>query len=90
MKAAPVDSFTRQLFESPDLLASKIIEEAYELTQAVSQDEIIHEAADLIFFTLARLARNQIPLSEIERELDIRSRKVTRRNTMSKAGLEEK
>jgi phosphoribosyl-ATP pyrophosphohydrolase len=82
MKAPPASSFTHRLFQSPELLASKITEEAEELNEAVAREEVIHEAADVIFFTMARLAREQIQFSEIEDELDRRSGKVTRRNTV--------
>ena len=47
----------------------KLREEAAELDEAVSEDEIIWEAADLIYFTLTKLALNNIPVSSMMQEL---------------------
>ena len=77
---APAGSFTKRLFEDRDLLASKITEEAEELNEAIERGDIVHEAADVLFFVMTRLAAEGIPLDEIERELDRRSLKVTRRD----------
>lgn len=76
---APDGSYTARLFRDPALLASKIVEEARELVDARTEHEIIHEAADVLYFTLTRLAAHNIPFSSIERELDRRARKVSRR-----------
>jgi len=62
------------------LLASKITEEAAELNEASDRREIIHEAADVMFFVMNRLAAEGIGLDEVESELDRRSLKVTRRD----------
>ena len=40
---------------------------------------MIWEAADVLYFTLARLAREGIDLAEVEAHLDRRALKVTRR-----------
>ena len=53
---------------------------ADELGRAASREEVIWEAADVLYFTLARLAREGIDLAEVERHLDRRGLKVTRRN----------
>ncbi len=79
-QAAPADSYTRRLFESPDLLAAKLREEVDELIGAASLPEMVHEAADVIFFTLTRLVAAGASLTDVERELDRRSLKVTRRH----------
>ena len=79
-KSAPAGSYTAKLFADPELLASKIVEEANELNEAAAKDDVIHEAADVIFFTLTRLAKEQIGLAELAQHLDARARKVTRRN----------
>ncbi|MEM8678765.1 MAG: phosphoribosyl-ATP diphosphatase, partial [Planctomycetota bacterium] len=78
--SAPAGSYSRKLFESPELLNAKLLEEADELTTAVARDEIIHEAADVVFFTLTRLVKENISWHEVARELDRRSLKVTRRS----------
>ncbi|MGF1477377.1 MAG: phosphoribosyl-ATP diphosphatase [Geminicoccaceae bacterium] len=79
-RKAPEGSYTARLFAEPDLLASKIQEEAAELVEASARNEVIHEAADLLYFTLVRLAREGISLDEVERHLDLRALKVTRRH----------
>ncbi len=77
---APDGSFTKRLFDDRELLASKITEEASELNDATDRADIVHEAADVLFFVMTRLAAEGIPLDDIERELDRRSFKVTRRD----------
>lgn len=77
---APSGSYTSRLFDDRELLASKLTEEAQELIDAHEREDIVHEAADVIFFVMTRLAADGIPLDEIEAELDRRSLKVTRRD----------
>lgn len=72
-------SYTNRLFNDNDLLNSKIQEEAKELVEATDRSHITKEAADVLYFTLAKLAKEGIPLSEVAEELDQRSRKVSRR-----------
>lgn len=79
-RQAPEGSYTARLFADPALLGAKLREEAQELTEATERDHVIHEAADVLYFTLARLAREGIDLAEVERHLDRRALKVTRRN----------
>lgn len=76
---APEGSYTKRLFDDPQLLAAKLREEADELARATSHDELVWEAADVLYFTLVRLAAAGIPLAEVEAHLDRRARKVTRR-----------
>ena len=77
---APTGSFTARLASDPDLLASKLREEADELAEASSRDAIIWEAADLFYFTLSRLAAAEVDLSEVEAELDRRELVTKRRD----------
>lgn len=77
--SAPEGSYTRRLFNDPELLRSKIMEEADELCSAGTKDEIAFEAADLIYFTLARCVAAGVSISDIERSLDKKAKKVTRR-----------
>lgn len=72
-------SYTARLKRDPQLLAAKLVEEAAELAAAASTPDIIHEAADLIFFTLTRLSAAGVPLESVERELDRRATRVSRR-----------
>lgn len=76
---APAGSYTARLFADADLLAAKLREEAAELCTARTRDEVVHEAADVLYFTLARLAREGVSLAEVEAELDRRSLRVRRR-----------
>jgi phosphoribosyl-AMP cyclohydrolase / phosphoribosyl-ATP pyrophosphohydrolase len=75
----PEASNTTRLLEDPDLLAAKLTEEAGELARASSAEDVVHEAADLIYFTLVKTASAGVSVSQIETELDMRERRVTRR-----------
>jgi len=76
---APAGSYTERLLEDGALLRAKLLEEAAELAGATSAAEAVHEAADLMYFTSVALARAGISLAEVERELDRRALKVSRR-----------
>ncbi len=78
-------SYTRRLFDDPALLASKLREEAAELARAAGRAEVIAEAADLLYFALARLVATGAGLAEVEAELDRRSLRLTRRGGGPKA-----
>jgi phosphoribosyl-AMP cyclohydrolase / phosphoribosyl-ATP pyrophosphohydrolase len=77
--AAPAGSYTAKLLADPALLGAKLREEANELAEAELPAAVIHEAADVLYFTLTKLARHEIDLAEVERSLDRRALKVTRR-----------
>jgi phosphoribosyl-AMP cyclohydrolase / phosphoribosyl-ATP pyrophosphohydrolase len=77
--AAPPGSYTAKLFADPALLGAKLREEAAELADAAGGAEVIHEAADVLYFTLATLARHGIDLAEVEHALNRRALQVTRR-----------
>lgn len=79
LKDAPEGSYTKRLFTEPGLLEAKLVEEAHELAEAGSPEQVRHEAADLMYFALVALARQGVTLGEVERELDRRARKVSRR-----------
>ncbi|KAJ3362016.1 trifunctional histidinol dehydrogenase [Allomyces javanicus] len=79
MVDAPAGSYTRRLFDDEKLLAAKVLEEAQELVDARTKDEVAGEAADLIYFALARATSMGVELAEIETVLDARARKVSRR-----------
>jgi phosphoribosyl-AMP cyclohydrolase / phosphoribosyl-ATP pyrophosphohydrolase len=77
---APAGSYTAKLFDDPALLGAKLREEARELAEATARDDVIHEAADVLYFTLTTLARHGVDLAEVEAALDRRALKVTRRD----------
>ncbi|KAN0086924.1 Histidinol dehydrogenase domain containing protein [Elaphomyces granulatus] len=89
-ESAPVGSYTARLFNDSKLMAAKIMEEAEELCQASSQEEIAAEAADLLYFALTRCIAANVSLEDIERNLDLKSLKVKRRKGDAKGPWAEK
>ncbi|KAF9818307.1 hypothetical protein IEO21_02822 [Rhodonia placenta] len=79
LSSAPEGSYTRRLFDDPDLLRAKIMEEADELCRAQTKEEIAFEAADLLYFALTRCVAAGVSIADIERSLDRKAKKVTRR-----------
>lgn len=55
------------------------MEEADELCKAQTKDEIAFEAADLMYFALARCVAAGVRLEDVETKLDLKSMKVNRR-----------
>lgn len=86
MESAPPGSYTAQIFSDEGLLAAKIREEANELIDAKDADKqhVAFEAADLIYFALARCVRAGVSLEEIERSLDAKGKKISRRKGHAK------
>merc|ERR1712000_484585 len=76
---APPGSYTARLFNDPKLVNAKIKEEADELCEATTKEDIASEAADLLYFALARCIAADVTLEDIERNLDLKSLKVKRR-----------
>ena len=76
---APEGSYTARLFSDPKLVNAKIKEEADELCAATSKEDIASEAADLLYFALARCVAADVSLEDIESNLDLKSLKVKRR-----------
>ncbi|MEO1717852.1 MAG: phosphoribosyl-ATP diphosphatase [Planctomycetota bacterium] len=77
--APPPGSYTARLSEDDSLLASKLAEEAAELAEATDARHAAEEAADLIYFALVAAHTKGATLEDIERVLDRRADKVTRR-----------
>lgn len=76
---APEGSYTARLFNDNALLGAKIREEAQELVDATDAEHVAFEAADLVYFALAKCIQAGVGLADIERSLDAKSKKVTRR-----------
>ncbi|KAF5387768.1 hypothetical protein D9615_000471 [Tricholomella constricta] len=79
LASAPTGSYTRRLFDDSSLLQSKIMEEADELCRAVEKKDVAFEAADLLYFALAKCVQAGIGIAEIEQSLDAKAKRVTRR-----------
>lgn len=65
----PEKSFTTQLFKSAEFRAEKILEEADELIEAQSFEDVRWEAADLIFFALVDALAKGVDITNITTEL---------------------
>ena len=79
LESAPEGSYTRRLFNDPDLLRAKIMEEADELCRAETKEQVTFEAADLLYFALTRCVAAGVSIADIEQNLDKKAKKVTRR-----------
>jgi phosphoribosyl-ATP pyrophosphohydrolase/phosphoribosyl-AMP cyclohydrolase len=81
---APAGSYTRRLLDDAGFLRAKLLEEAGELAEARERTHVVGEAADLLYLTLVAMARAGVELSDVERELAKRARKVSRRPGLAK------
>ncbi len=72
-------SNTARLLEDPELLESKLREEADELAAAETRNQVIAEAADVLYFTLVKAAAKGVAIGDIEHELDRRALRISRR-----------
>lgn len=82
---APPESYTRQLIDSPDWLRRKLLEEAREIAEESDAAQVAHEAADLMYFLLVKLAASDVRWEEVVRELARRQLRVTRRPGLAKS-----
>ncbi|KAJ4295931.1 trifunctional histidinol dehydrogenase [Collariella sp. IMI 366227] len=89
-QSAPAGSYTARLFSDEKLLRAKIMEEAEELCDAKTPEEVAFEAADLIYFALTRAVSAGVTLTDIEKSLDAKGFKVKRRTGDAKGKWAEK
>ncbi|KAL6876593.1 histidinol dehydrogenase domain-containing protein [Trichoderma novae-zelandiae] len=89
-ESAPAGSYTARLFSDEKLLRAKIMEEAEELCDAKTPEEIAFEAADLIYFALTRAVGAGVSVAEIAASLDAKGLKVKRRTGDAKGKWAEK
>lgn len=82
--SAPEGSYTKRLFNDPALLRSKIMEEADELCRAETKEDAAFEAADLLYFALTKCVALGVGVADIERSLDTKAKRVTRRSGNAK------
>lgn len=85
LKNAPEGSYTKRLFEDSELLRDKLVEEAQELSEATTKEEVAGELADVLYFAMARAIKAGVSIDDAVSVLDSRTRKVTRRKGDSKA-----
>jgi len=77
-------SWTQKLLNNKELMLSKIREEADEVCQAIdkeSDEQVIHEVADLLYHTLVGLGYREIAPDRVKQELA---------NRFGRSGIEEK
>lgn len=86
---APAGSYTKRLFEETGLLDAKLKEEVGELCNAATREDVAHEAADVLYFAMVKMARDGVSLAEMERVLDLRTRRVTRRKGDAKESQDD-
>lgn len=89
-RSAPEGSYTARLFNDSKMLNAKIMEEAAELCEAQSKEDIAAEAADVLYFALTKATAAGVSLEDIERNLDAKSVKVKRRKGDAKGPYAEK
>jgi len=77
-------SGTAKLLADPSLLAAKLREEADELGQAKSSEDVVRETADVLYMALVALQRAGGTLADVRAELARRHGAVTRRPMVSK------
>lgn len=73
---APPGSYTKRLFEDSTLLRNKLLEEAQELAEAETKEDIASEAADVLYFAMVKCVAAQVSLQDVEEYLDLRAKKV--------------
>ncbi|RUS29956.1 histidinol dehydrogenase-domain-containing protein [Jimgerdemannia flammicorona] len=88
-QSAPAGSYTARLFSDADLLRSKIMEEAGELCDAKSKEDVAWEAADLVYFALTKCVAAGVSIEDVERNLDRKARKISRRKGDAKPSKQE-
>ena len=85
----PQGSNTVGLLNDPGLLAAKLREEADELATATAPEDVVAEAADVLYFTLVKAVAAGVAFEDIEHELDRRALRVKRRAMEPKRGYDE-
>lgn len=78
-RTRPAGSYTATLFDDPERIQRKVMEEAFEtcleLGRATREPErIASEAADLVFHLLVALVEAEVGFDEVLRQLDERRR----------------
>lgn len=66
-------SYTRKLVADPSLLRAKLLEEAEEVADAVTHDEVAWESADLLYFLSVRMQQAGIRIDDVMAQLAARA-----------------
>ncbi|MBA4027999.1 MAG: hypothetical protein C0475_02450 [Planctomyces sp.] len=82
---ADAGSYTRRVLGDAALLRAKLVEEAGELADASTHDQVAAEAADVLYFATAVLHRAGVSWAEADAVLRRRALKLTRRPGDAKA-----
>ena len=86
---APVGSYTARLLQDETLLRDKLLEEAGELAEAEGKEAVAGEVADVLYFAMVAASRAGVTLADVERVLEARALRVTRRKGDRKPGRNE-
>ena len=73
LRDAPAGSYTASL--SDERVRRKVMEEAYEICTAKTHDEVVWEAADLLYHTAVLLSKENVRIDEVLNELDRRHKR---------------
>ncbi len=79
IQGADKESFTKKLFDDPEMLRKKLLEEAQELSDATTTSDSTWEAADVLYFTLIAMMQNGATLPKVYSELSRRVQRIVRR-----------
>ncbi|KAF0706370.1 hypothetical protein AaE_014145 [Aphanomyces astaci] len=77
--SAPAGSYTKRLFDDRTLLRNKLVEEAQELAEAEHPTHVAEEAADVLYFAMVRAVAANVTFHDVETQLTMRARKLSRR-----------
>ena len=72
--SADESSYTRRLLADPSLLRAKLLEEAQEVAQAETHDEVAWECADLLYFLSVRMRQARVSIDDVMAQLASRAR----------------
>ncbi len=81
-------SFTKKLFNDPEMLRKKLVEEANELAETDTHNDAVWETADVLYFAMIALMRHDGTLDSVFRELARRMQRVVRRPNKLEANHE--
>lgn len=68
----PDNSYTTKLFKDDFFLKRKINEEAFEVLNAVNNEELVWEISDLAYFVMTLMVKNNIKIDDIKNHLGSR------------------